>query len=131
MRRIMYAALLVFAATSALAAAQPLFGENFDAAEPGAKLPAALKVITGGFAVVAEGGRRFLQLPRAPLATLGGLFGPVASPPVSATRRFFGTKKGRKLPAFGISLGGAGGYRLQVSAAKDALEIFKADAAVA
>jgi hypothetical protein len=51
----------------------------------------------------------------------------VEKPPLAATVKIFGTKTGRKFPAFGISLGGAGGYRLQVSAAKKMLEIFKGD----
>ena len=45
----------------------------------------------------------------------------------TASARFFGTKKGRKFPAFGVSLGGVGGYRLQVSAGKKTLEIFQGD----
>jgi hypothetical protein len=46
---------------------------------------------------------------------------------MSAWGRFFATSVKRKAPAFGISLGGVGGYRVQVSAAKGSLEIFKAD----
>jgi hypothetical protein len=46
---------------------------------------------------------------------------------VTATARFFGTKKGRKFPTFGISLNGVGGYRLQMSPAKNMLEFVKGD----
>jgi hypothetical protein len=55
------------------------------------------------------------------------LFGPAEKYPLSASAKIFGTGVKRKMPAFGLSLGGVGGYRLQVSAAKGALEIFKAD----
>ena len=48
---------------------------------------------------------------------------------MSASGKFYGTSVKRKAPAFGISLGGVGGYRLQVSAAKGAVEIFKGDEA--
>jgi hypothetical protein len=41
--------------------------------------------------------------------------------------RFHGTKTGRKFPTFGLSLRGAGGYRLQVSPGKGQLEIYKGD----
>jgi hypothetical protein len=68
-----------------------------------------------------------MELPGAPLDTFGVLFGPADKPPITAAARIFGTKTGRKFPAFGLSLGGAGGYRLQVSAAKKMLEIFKGD----
>lgn len=39
----------------------------------------------------------------------------------------FGTKSGRKFPVFGVSAGGAAGWRLQVSPGKRALEILKGD----
>jgi hypothetical protein len=126
-----FAVLLVLSALPALAAPQPHFTESFDKAEPGTKLPAGFSVINGAFAVASEGTQRFLELPGAPLDTFGVLFGPATAPPVSATGRFFGTKTGRKFPAFGVGLGGAGGYRLQVSGAKKALEIFRADVSVA
>jgi hypothetical protein len=59
------------------------------------------------------------------------MFGPNEGAGLSATARVFATKKGRKFPAFGLSVQGAGGYRLQVSAAKEKLEIFKGDVAQA
>lgn len=121
-------ALLISFAVSSLAAdaPKPLFSENFDSAATG-KLPQGFKVLAGGFAVQQDGSLKFMELPGAPLDTFGVLFGPSEKPPISASAKIFGTKTGRKFPAFGISLGGAGGYRLQVSAAKKALEIFKGD----
>jgi hypothetical protein len=90
-------------------------------------LPNDLVVMSGAFEVKEEQGKRFLELPGAPLDTFGLLFGPTQNEGASASARFFGTKQGRKFPSFGISLNGAGGYRLQVSPAKKALEIYKGD----
>lgn len=121
-------ALLISLAISAFAAdaPKPLFSENFDAAATG-KLPAGFTAYAGDFKVAEEGGKKFLELPGAPLDTFGVLFGPSEKPPLVASAKFFGTGVKRKSPAFGLSLGGVGGYRLQVSAAKGALEIFKSD----
>jgi hypothetical protein len=122
---------LLFALSISLVAAEApktVFSENFDAATVG-KLPDGFKVLAGGFTVAQDGSAKFMELPGAPLDTFGVLFGPSEKPPIAATVRIFGTKTGRKFPAFGVSLGGAGGYRLQVSAAKKALEIFKGDEA--
>lgn len=123
-------ALLIPLAVSSLAAdaPKPLFSENFDSAATG-KLPEGFKVLAGGFAVQQDGSARFMELPGAPLDTFGVLFGPSEKPPLSASAKILGTKTGRKFPAFGVSIGGAGGYRLQVSAAKKALEVFKGDEA--
>ena len=85
--------------------------------------------MAGAFEVKQDKDGKYLELPGEPLDTFGLLFGPSVKDDVSASARFYGTKKGRKLPSFGISLNGAGGYRLQVSAAKGALEFFKGDEA--
>ena len=117
-----------------LALALPLFarGEaavyanDFESSEAG-KAPKDFLVIAGAFAVRQDGAKKFLELPGSPLDTFGTLFGPAKMEGLSVTAKFFGTKTGRKFPAFGLSLNGAGGYRLQVSAAKKQLEIFKGD----
>lgn len=122
--------------------AKPLYQNDFEAAEVG-KIPSDMLVIGGAFEVKQDKDGKYLELPGEPLDTFGLLFGPsVGSMPiaekhlpqdgrnpadVSATARFFGTKKGRKYPAFGVSLNGVGGYRLMVSAAKQTLEFFKGD----
>jgi len=111
---------------SPLRAAEPLYKNDFESAE-GGKAPSGMMVIAGDFAVKQDKDGKYLELPGEPLDTFGMLFGPSVKDDVSATARFFGTKKGRKLPAFGLSLNGVGGYRLQVSAAKGALEFFKGD----
>jgi len=124
--------LLLAALGSAAFAADvpPLFTEDFQKAPTG-KVPDGFAVMSGGFVVAEDGGDKFLELPGAPLDTFGLLFGPAEKPPLSASARFFGTKSGRKFPAFGISLGGLGGYRLQVSPGKRALEVFKGDESLA
>ena len=107
---------------------EAVFANDFESSETG-KAPKDFLVIAGAFTVQADGGKKFLELPGSPLDTFGALFGPAKMEGLSVTGKFFGTKVGRKFPAFGLSLNGAGGYRLQVSAAKKQLEIFKGDEA--
>jgi hypothetical protein len=117
---------LLAAASLALpvCAAEPLYKNDFESAEVG-KVPSDMMVMAGAFEVKQDKDGKYLELPGEPLDTFGLLFGPSVKEDVSASARFFGTKKGRKMPSFGISLNGAGGYRLQVSAAKGTLEFFK------
>ena len=91
------------------------------------KAPEGAMVLSGDFAVKEEGGKKFLELPGSPLETFGMLFGPSQPGEATVSGKFFGTKAGRKFPAFGISLGGVSGYRLEMSGGKKALEIFKAE----
>ena len=123
------AAFALASSRAADAPAKPLYHNDFEAAEPG-KIPADMMVMSGDFEVKQEAkDGKFIELPGAPLDTFGLLFGPTPAGDATAGARFFGTKKGRKFPAFGVSLGGVGGYRLQVSAAKNAIEIFQGDEA--
>jgi hypothetical protein len=107
-------------------AADPLYKNDFESGEVG-KAPKDMLVMAGDFKVQQDKDGKYLELPGEPLDTFGLLFGPAVKDDVSASARFFGTKKGRKMPSFGVSLNGAGGYRLQVSAAKGELEFFKGD----
>lgn len=108
-----------------------LFSEDF-AKLPDGELPdPPFKVLDGQFKVLAEGGARFVELPGAPLESYGFLFGPANPSGVEVSARIFGTKTGRKFPTFGVGLNGASGYRLQVSPAKNALELFRGDEVVA
>jgi hypothetical protein len=86
-----------------------------------------MMVMAGEFLVKQEGDSKFLELPGEPLDTFGLLFGPTSGAEVSASARFFGTKTGRKFPTFAVSVNGVGGYKLQVSPGKKALEIYKGD----
>jgi hypothetical protein len=118
-------------ATLPLTAAEPkpIYENNFEAAAVD-KAPEGGMAIAGDFLVKQEGANHFLELPGEPLDTFGILLGPAGQGDLSARVRFFGTKTGRKFPAFGVSLGGVGGYRLIVSAGKKQLEIFKGDEVV-
>jgi hypothetical protein len=126
MNRLLPFALMAVAMPALVAKAAPVFAENFESAKA-SETPKDLLVIAGSFTVQEVGTNKVLELPGAPLDSFGALFGPSEADGVNASGRFFGTKSGRKMPAFGLSLHGAGGYRLQVSAAKKALEIFKGD----
>jgi hypothetical protein len=120
------ALLALFPAAFLHAADAPLYQNDFEAAAVD-KEPEEMLITAGDFKVKQVEGGKVLELPGDPLDTFGLLFGPSQKAGVTASARFFGTKKGRKFPTFGVSLGGVGGYRLQVSPAKKALEIFQGD----
>ncbi len=116
---------VVCGATLTVAAAdKPLYENNFEKAEIG-KLPEDLKFATGEFAVKAEGGNKLLELPGAPLDSFNIQFGPTESADVAVSARIYGTAKGRRYPTFGVGLNGVGGFRLQVSPGKKALELYR------
>jgi len=110
--------------------AKPLYENNFEKAEVG-KVPDDFLVLDGGFEVKQADGNKFLELPGAPLETYSVLFGPTSKSDVSVSARINGTTHGRRSPTFAVGLNGQGGYRLQVSPAKTALEIFKGDDSIA
>ncbi len=107
-----------------------LYQNNFEKAELD-KLPTEFLVIDGGFAVKQEGTNKFLELPGAPLETFGALFGPTLETDVAVCAKMRGTPKGRRFPTYAIGLNGVGGFRLQISPAKNALELYKGDGVVA
>jgi hypothetical protein len=115
-----------FAILAPLHAADPLYKNDFESADLD-KVPKDMLVVAGDFTVKQDKDGKYLELPGEPLDTFGLFFGPSAQDDVSACARFFGTKKGRKFPIFGISLNGSNGYRLQVSPAKGVLEFVKTD----
>jgi hypothetical protein len=115
---------------SASAAAAPLYHADFTTNEVG-KLPDDMLVIEGGFNVQEVEANKVLQLPGAPLETFSVLFGPTESANVIASARVHSTKKGRREPAFALGLNGNAGFRLQVSAAKKLVELYKGDEVVA
>src|SRR5678815_513115 len=125
MNRLCLSALLACSLPAA-GAVPPLYRDDFESAQVG-ETPKEILIIAGTFTVQQEAGNKFLELPGAPLDTFGLLFGPAGGEALSVSAKFFGTSKGRKFPTFGVSLNGAGGYRLQVKTKKKALEIFKGD----
>lgn len=117
-------------AAVSVAAADPLYQQDFSNLK-GPEMPDEFLVLDGSFSVKEEAGNRFAELPGAPLESYGFLFGPNEASGVEAAARILGTKSGRKLPTFGIGLNGASGYRLQVSPAKDTVELIRGDSVVA
>ena len=101
-----------------------IYKNDFEMAEAG-KVPDELMVLSGEFEVKADGTNRFLELPGTPLDSYAVLFGPVEKENDSVRARIFATAKGRRTPTFGVGLGGVSGFNLQVSPAKEALEILK------
>jgi len=110
--------------------AAPVYRNGFSETAVG-QLPDDLLVMDGQFAVQEVEGNKVLELPGAPLETFGVLFGPSLKDAVAVSARMHGTSKGRRFPAFAVSLGGVGGYKLQVSPAKQAIEILKGEESVA
>ena len=106
--------------------AKPLYENNFEKAAAGT-VPEEFLVYEGAFAVREEGGNKFLELPGAPLETFAVLFGPTERDGLAVSARIFGTAKGRRMPTFAVGLNNLGGYRLQVSASKKAIELFRGD----
>lgn len=110
----------------AAAATELVYENNFQDATVGA-VPETVMVLEGGFSVQEHGTNKFLQLPGAPLETYGVIFGPADRENMIASARIYGTNKGRRLPAFAVGLNGVSGYKLQISAAKRAIELYRAD----
>ena len=108
--------------------AKAIYENDFEKAELN-KVPDDFLVLDGQFAVKEEGGNKFLELPGAPLDTFGALFGPTEKEGNAVSARMSGTGKGRRYPTFAVGLNGQGtsAYKLQVTPAKKALELFKGD----
>ncbi len=123
---------LVCSAVTLIAAdtAKPLYQNNFTTNEVG-KLPEEMLLLDGGFAVQEVAGNKVLQLPGAPLETFGVLFGPTEASGLALSARVHSTKKGRREPAFALGLNGNAGYKLQISAAKKLVELYKGDDVIA
>ncbi len=108
-------------------AGKALYAEDFEAVEPGA-VSEAFMVLNGKFVVKQEEKNRVLELPGGPLDGMGLLFGAAAKDGVCVSARIRGEAKGKLMPAFGVGLNGAGGWRLQLAPMRKALELLKADA---
>ena len=119
---IVYASALVLTGQST----KPLYENDFEKAATG-PVSNEFLVQDGVFTVKEEGGNRFLELPGEPLDTYGLYFGPTEKEGIGVSARFFGTGKGRRSPTFAVGLGAGGLYRLQVSPAKKAMELYKGE----
>lgn len=123
-----FAAIVLICAVNQLRAddveEKPLYQTDFEQAEIG-KLPEGIMSLNGDFVVKRDRTNKFLELPGAPLDAFAVQFGPTERSEVMISAQVFGTAKGRRYPTFGVGLGGVGGYHLQVSPGKMALEIFE------
>lgn len=117
-------------AAAGAAETKPAYENDFEQAAL-EKVPDDFLVLDGGFAVKQEEGNKFLELPGAPLDTYGVLFGPTEASGLEVSARIHGTAKGRRFPTFAVGVNGVGGYKLQLSPAKKALELFKGEEVVA
>ncbi|MEQ2009141.1 MAG: hypothetical protein ABMA26_20355 [Limisphaerales bacterium] len=103
-----------------------IYSQNFEKTDLD-KVPDGMLVLDGGFAVKQAAGGRVLELPGDPLDTFGVLFGPAEKEGVCVQARILGTGKGRRFPVLAVGLSGVGGYKLQVTPSKKALEIYKGE----
>src|SRR5579862_4161785 len=126
MKRIGGVLLVLTLCAGATQAEKALYENNFEQATLD-QAPADFLVLDGAFAVKAGEGNKYLELPGEPVENFGLLFGPTTNAGVCVSARIQGTAKGRRFPSFGIGLNGPSGYKLKVSPAKGALEIYKAD----
>ncbi|MGE3309176.1 MAG: hypothetical protein AB7O66_04335 [Limisphaerales bacterium] len=106
---------------------KPILAEDFSSVAVGSMPDGFLILNDNNFQVKEEDGNRFLHLPGAPLDDYGVMFGSGASENWGAQARIHATRQGRRFPAFGVSVNGVAGYRVQVAPAKRAIEIFKGD----
>jgi hypothetical protein len=115
---------LLFIALPAIAADTPLYQNDFEQTAAG-RVPEEFMVLQGEFTVKDFGTNTVLELPGAPLDSYAVLFGPVTNAGVAVMADIFGTAKGRRQPTFGVGLGGAAGFRLQISPAKKLVELLR------
>lgn len=111
---------------TATAADAPLYQNDFEKADAG-KLPDGFTVMLGEFTVKDLGTNKVLELPGAPVDSFSILFGPVTNASVAVEARVMGAAKGRRMPLFGVGLGGVAGYKLQVAPGKKAVDIILGD----
>jgi hypothetical protein len=111
-----------------VAAAQttgPLYQNDLQKLQAG-KLPDEFLVLGGDFSLVKDADNIVIELPAEPIDAFGLLYGPTfKNEGAVASARAFGTKKGRRAPAFGVGIFGISGYKLRVSPAAGKLEILK------
>ena len=112
--------------SAAAPAAKAIYSQDFEQTELD-KVPDAMLVLDGGFAVKQAGSGKVLELPGDPLETFGVLFGPTEKDGLCVSARILGTGKGRRFPVLAVGLSGVGGYKLQVSPAKKLLELYRGE----
>src|SRR5688500_15203153 len=98
------------------------YRNGFEKAEAGSVAEDVL-VLNGAYAVKKEGGNSVLELPGEPLDTFGFLAGPEGATQIQA--RIKADVTGKRMPEFGVGLGGAGGWRLWVMPAVGEVQIVR------
>jgi len=115
-------AVLLFAApANSLAADSTTYTNDFENTELNS-IPDDMMVLAGDFTVQSDGTNHFLELPGAPLDSFAVQFGPMGNE-MTVSGRIYATKRGRRMPTFGIGLGGVSGWKLQVAPAKNVIEL--------
>ncbi len=109
---------------------KPLYANDLTHEKDG-ELGDGFLVLDGAFTVKSTAGNRLIELPGAPVGSHGVLFGPTEAADVAVRARIHTTNQKRRYSAFGVGLNGVGGYRLQVTASKRKLELFRQDTIVA
>lgn len=108
--------------------ARPIYEQDFSALSVGRLPDGEFLVLAGQFAVVEDGGEKFLELPGAPLDTYSVLFGPaLTNSGATVSARVWGTTRSRRQPTFGVGLGGASPWKLVVAPGKGAAELWLDD----
>lgn len=90
-----------------------------------------MKVLAGEFAVQQELENRFLELSPFPLNTFGVIVGPEHGAGTLIRARVRSWQTGKRYPEMGVSLGGAGGFRLMLMPAVAELQIRQEDKIIA
>lgn len=117
---------LLFAICGSNGAEKVLYSQNFESAIVGS-LPKDMVVLDGRFSVKEENGNKFLELRGVPLDNYGVLFGEEIDTAAELTVRVRGEASGKRYPSFCAGLYGAGGFKLRLSPARRAVELFKGD----
>ncbi len=111
--------------TEAAPPAGPLYQNDLQKLAPG-KMPDEFLVLGGEFSLVKDGDNVLIELPADPIDAFGLLYGPtMKNEGAVASARIFGTKKGRRMPSFGVGVFGISGYKVRLSPAAGKLEILK------
>ncbi len=98
----------------------PIYHQDFENINDGST-PEDFLVLGGEFAVQSGA----LVLPGAPLKKFGAVFGPDNEGDLAISARIHSEQRGRLSPTFGIGLYGLGGYALNASASRKALELHR------
>ena len=104
--------------------AAALYQQDCAKLTPDAELPDELLVLSGQFRVTQVGEDRCLEVAAKELDDFGLLFGPHRTGPTEVSARIRAASQGRRMPRFGVGLGGAGGWRLLLVPVRKQLQLW-------